>query len=87
MPATAFHRDGVTSELRCPGAKQWIRVPPLVTRFGVIPRAHNEGLFLFFFEGKCNTLIPSKKFFLLLFQATYLQLRIFMVVKYMHHGR
>ena len=36
---TARHRGDVFSELCCPGAKPRRCAPPLVTRFGVIPRA------------------------------------------------
>ena len=34
----ARHRCDVSSELCCPGAKPRRWIPPLVTRFGVIPR-------------------------------------------------
>ena len=34
----ARHRCEVSLELCCPGAKPWRLAPPLVTRFGVIPR-------------------------------------------------
>ena len=41
----ARHRCGVSSELCRLGAKPWRWIPPVVTRFGVIPRIlYNEDL-------------------------------------------